>query len=249
MMLGLNMKNGEKHFLSSWKTEDDPSPEKFVCGITPETSPQAFIWNGSKPYSRSASAGTVNIKRWDEQVKRWHVGWNVLVHPCDTYEVCGPSGLCNRDRSPNCECLKGFVPNSTEDRRKGNWAGGCVRNNELLCQKNTTSLASSGKAHNDGFWKLTSMKLQDHYEYLYNEDSSGCQQWSVTGWLSLETKTSCPDFYPSARAGSLTLERGPLLLLVRSSGGFGARAGISPIQFFLCSVGRSSMGLAARAGL
>ncbi|KAL7213278.1 hypothetical protein ACSBR2_015901 [Camellia fascicularis] len=153
MMLGLNTKTGEKHFLSSWKTEDDPSPGKFVCGITPETSPQAFIWNGSKPYSRS---GTVNIMRWDEQVKRWHVGWNVPVHPCDTYGVCGPSGLCNRDQSPNC---------------------GCVRNNELLCQKNTTSLASSGKAHNDRFWKLTSMKLPDNYEYLYNEDSSGCQQW------------------------------------------------------------------------
>ena len=36
---------------------------------------------------------------------------------------------------------------------------------------------------------------------------------------------------------------------VRSSGEFDARAGISPIQYFLCSVGRSSMGLAARAGL
>ena len=47
----------------------------------------------------------------------------------------------------------------------------------------------------------------------------------VTGWLSLETKTSCPDFDPSARAG------------------------IAPIQYFLCSVGRSSVVLAARAGL
>ncbi|CAL5408623.1 unnamed protein product [Camellia sinensis] len=120
-----------------------------------------------------ASAGTMNIMRWDEQVKRWHVGWNVLVHPCDTYEVCGPSGLCNRDRSPNCECLKGFVPNSTEDRRKGNWAGGCGRNSELLCQKNTTSLASSGKAHNDGFWKLTSMKLDLVKRKIRREDFIG----------------------------------------------------------------------------
>ena len=29
----------------------------------------------------------------------------------------------------------------------------------------------------------------------------------VTGWLSLETKTSCPDFDLSARAGVLALER------------------------------------------
>ncbi|THG01842.1 hypothetical protein TEA_009993 [Camellia sinensis var. sinensis] len=144
MMLGLNTKTGEKHFLPSWKTEDPIAWKVCLWNYTP----QVFIWNGSRPYSRS---GTVNIMHWDEQVKIWHVGWNVLVHPCDTHGVCGPSGLCNRDQSPNCECLKGFVPNSTEDSRKGNWAGGCVRNNELLCQKNTTSLASSGKAHNDGF--------------------------------------------------------------------------------------------------
>ncbi|KAF5942947.1 hypothetical protein HYC85_020589 [Camellia sinensis] len=55
--------------------------------------------------------------------------------------------------------------------------------------------------------------------------------WSV-GWLSLETKTSCPDFWP-----------------VRSSGGVGARAGITPIQYLLCSVVRSSVELAARAEL
>ena len=40
---------------------------------------------------------------------------------------------------------------------------------------------------------------------------------------------------------------GILLSLVRSSGGFGARAGLSPIQYFLCSVRRSSVGLDARA--
>ena len=37
----------------------------------------------------------------------------------------------------------------------------------------------------------------------------------VTGWLSLETKTSCLDFWP-----------------VRSSGGVGARAEITPILYF-----------------
>ena len=35
----------------------------------------------------------------------------------------------------------------------------------------------------------------------------------VSGWLSLETKTSCPDFWP-----------------VRSSVGVGARAGNTPFQ-------------------
>ena len=52
----------------------------------------------------------------------------------------------------------------------------------------------------------------------------------VTGWLCLETKSSCPDFWP-----------------VRSSGGFSARAEITPIQYLLCSVVRSSVGVGARA--
>ncbi|CAL5344818.1 unnamed protein product [Camellia sinensis] len=52
MMIGLNTKTGEKHFLSSWETDNDPSPGKFVLGLTPETPPQLFLWNNSKPYWR-----------------------------------------------------------------------------------------------------------------------------------------------------------------------------------------------------
>ena len=55
----------------------------------------------------------------------------------------------------------------------------------------------------------------------------------VSGWLSLETNTSCPDFWP-----------------VRSSGGVGARAGNTSIQYLVVQccelerrVGSSSGGL------
>ncbi|KAL7243975.1 hypothetical protein ACSBR1_016236 [Camellia fascicularis] len=121
--------------------------------------------------------GTLTIMLGNEQVKNPYVTWMASLNRCDIYGVCGPFGVCNNNKSPNCECLKGFVPSSTEEWWKGNWAGGCVRKTELLCEKNPSSLASSGKAHNDGFWKLSSMKLPDHHEYLYTEDSSGCQQW------------------------------------------------------------------------
>ncbi|THF96752.1 hypothetical protein TEA_029820 [Camellia sinensis var. sinensis] len=123
--------------------------------------------------------GTLKLMYKDEKVKNPYVYWMVPVNRCDIYGVCGPFGVCNNNMSPNCECLKGFVPNSIEDWKKGNWAGGCVRKADLQCQKNTSSLASSGKAQNDGFWKLRSLKLPDHYEYLYTEDSSGCQQWCL----------------------------------------------------------------------
>lgn len=53
MMIGMNATIGEKRFISSWRTEDDPSPGEYVCGFSLDTPPQAFIWNGSKPYWRS----------------------------------------------------------------------------------------------------------------------------------------------------------------------------------------------------
>ncbi|CAL5408622.1 unnamed protein product [Camellia sinensis] len=209
MMLAMNTKlTGEKRFIS-WLTEDGPSPGKFFCTFSLDTPPQVFIWNGSKTYWRSGpwdglkfigipnglygyddgfdithdnQQGNVN-KTWhiyNTSIKNPYVTWMTPLNRCDIYGVCGPFGVCNKNNSPNCECLKGFVPNSIEDWKKGNWADGCVRKIDLLCQKNTSSLASSGNAQNDRFWKLRSMKLPDHFEYLYIEDSSGCQQWCLS---------------------------------------------------------------------
>ncbi|KAF8030668.1 hypothetical protein BT93_E2950 [Corymbia citriodora subsp. variegata] len=53
MKIGVNMKTGKKLNLISWKGEDDPSFGSFVVGLTPETAPQLFTWNGSSPYWRS----------------------------------------------------------------------------------------------------------------------------------------------------------------------------------------------------
>ncbi|XP_039168029.1 G-type lectin S-receptor-like serine/threonine-protein kinase At1g61550 isoform X2 [Eucalyptus grandis] len=53
MKIGVNVKEGKKLNLTSWKGEDDPSHGSFVAGVTSETPPQLFIWNGSSPYWRS----------------------------------------------------------------------------------------------------------------------------------------------------------------------------------------------------
>ncbi|XP_018730421.2 G-type lectin S-receptor-like serine/threonine-protein kinase At1g61500 isoform X2 [Eucalyptus grandis] len=53
MKIGVNVKKGKKLNLTSWKGEDDPSLGSFVMGLTSETPPQLFTWNGSSPYWRS----------------------------------------------------------------------------------------------------------------------------------------------------------------------------------------------------
>ncbi|OMO76101.1 S-locus glycoprotein [Corchorus capsularis] len=56
MKIGINAKTGEKRFLVSSKSKDDPSPGNFVGGVVAQSAPiiEAFIWeNGNRSYSRS----------------------------------------------------------------------------------------------------------------------------------------------------------------------------------------------------
>ncbi|CAL5409753.1 unnamed protein product [Camellia sinensis] len=230
MSIGMNTETGEKRFFSSWKSEDDPFPGKFVGGLTPDLPPQALIWRESERYWRGGPwdgrrfigiqnkfegyangfslvadnqvgtvyvsfsnynasivtilvltpAGSWNIMHWDKEVNSWYDTW---VQPsgnlCDTYGFCGPFGFCDKNGSRACDCLKGFVPKSIEDWRKGNWTGGCVRQTQLLCQRNSSSL-SSGSDENDGFLKVSRVKLPDHFQYLQNRNApDSCQQWCL----------------------------------------------------------------------
>ncbi|MFS7934160.1 putative protein kinase RLK-Pelle-DLSV family [Helianthus anomalus] len=49
MKLGTKGNTQGKHLLSSWKSEDDPTPGDFVVGLSAEQPPQVFVWRNSKP--------------------------------------------------------------------------------------------------------------------------------------------------------------------------------------------------------
>ncbi|XP_055961315.1 G-type lectin S-receptor-like serine/threonine-protein kinase At1g61390 isoform X2 [Mercurialis annua] len=51
--LAFNNTNGESLNLSSWRTENDPSPGDFTTSLSQEKPSQAFVWKGSKPHWRS----------------------------------------------------------------------------------------------------------------------------------------------------------------------------------------------------
>ncbi|TQD79746.1 hypothetical protein C1H46_034719 [Malus baccata] len=54
MLLGFDNKSGDTKFLTSWKSESDPSMGMFLVGLTPEVPSQIVIWiNESTPYWRS----------------------------------------------------------------------------------------------------------------------------------------------------------------------------------------------------
>ncbi|KAM5553207.1 G-type lectin S-receptor-like serine/threonine-protein kinase SD1-29 [Rosa sericea] len=54
MLLGYDRGSGKQNFLTSWKSENDPSPGIFLLGLSAEFLAQMYIWiNGSTPHWRS----------------------------------------------------------------------------------------------------------------------------------------------------------------------------------------------------
>jgi len=53
MKLGLDRKLGIDRFLTSWRSADDPGIGDFSLMINTNRSPQIFVYNGTKPISRS----------------------------------------------------------------------------------------------------------------------------------------------------------------------------------------------------
>ncbi|XP_023758476.1 G-type lectin S-receptor-like serine/threonine-protein kinase At1g61550 [Lactuca sativa] len=223
MRVGTNGKTQGKDLLTSWKSDNDPTPGDFVVGLSGEQPPQAFTWRGVKPYWRSGpwdggkfigipeldsgysnlmtlmpenSQGgayiSINIHsssdiRWlylrdngvlelnylDDVRNILEFSWEAPANPCDVYGVCGVFSICT-NKTLICECLKGFVPQSKDEWSISNWTRGCVRGNELLCEKNESSLAS-GKGKPDKFQVISGIKLPDHYQYFPYMDTDDCK--------------------------------------------------------------------------
>ncbi|PRQ37947.1 putative protein kinase RLK-Pelle-DLSV family [Rosa chinensis] len=54
MLMGYDSATGKQNFLTSWKSENDPSPGIFMAGLSAELPSQTLIWiNGSTPHWRS----------------------------------------------------------------------------------------------------------------------------------------------------------------------------------------------------
>ncbi|XP_027102205.2 G-type lectin S-receptor-like serine/threonine-protein kinase At1g61550 [Coffea arabica] len=124
--------------------------------------------------------GMLELLQWEGQQNQWNRLWAAPQHPCDVYGTCGPFTACSMSGSPICECLKGFYPQSNEEWSKGNWTSGCLRRTELMCTTNSSNLTYKASKP-DGFWKLSQMKLPDHYLYLYDKtDQGGCSQWCLS---------------------------------------------------------------------
>ncbi|XP_024015700.1 G-type lectin S-receptor-like serine/threonine-protein kinase SD1-29 isoform X2 [Eutrema salsugineum] len=110
---------------------------------------------------------------WDDGTK-WMHHLTLPESSCDVYGSCGPFGLCVRASISKCKCLKGFVPKSDEEWRKGNWTRGCVRRTQLPCQANS-SLKTQGR-DTDIFYRMANVKTPDLHHFASFLDADQCYQ-------------------------------------------------------------------------
>ncbi|KAL0308036.1 UNVERIFIED_CONTAM: G-type lectin S-receptor-like serine/threonine-protein kinase [Sesamum calycinum] len=72
------------------------------------------------------------VQRYSMNKKKdtWNLVFTLPRDPCDNYGQCGPYGICSTDKTPICECLKGFAPKAQQD---WDWSSGCARIRPLNC--------------------------------------------------------------------------------------------------------------------
>uniref|UniRef100_A0A0D3E521 Receptor-like serine/threonine-protein kinase n=1 Tax=Brassica oleracea var. oleracea TaxID=109376 RepID=A0A0D3E521_BRAOL len=234
-----NLATGEKRFLTSWKSYNDPSPGDFVAQITPQVPSQGFIMKGSTPYWRSGpwaktrftglplmdesftspfslhqdvnGSGYFSYSEKDYNLSRivltsegslevfrhngttWEFNYQTPAHSCDSYDACGPFGLCVSSVPPKCKCFKGFEQKYTEEWKRGNWTAHTSKDvwrNDLkpkdvpgldlfeinTIQTATNNFSLSNKIGQGGFGSVYKGKLQDGKEIAVKRLSSSSGQ-------------------------------------------------------------------------
>ncbi|ESQ29290.1 hypothetical protein EUTSA_v10023279mg [Eutrema salsugineum] len=132
----------------------------------------SMLRNFNLSYITMTPEGQMKIY-WDDGI-RWMHHLTLPESSCDIYGACGPFGLCVRATTPKCKCLKGFVPKSNEEWRKGNWTRGCVRRTQLPCQANSSIKTQS--SHTDIFYRVTNVKTPDLHHFASFLDAEQCYQ-------------------------------------------------------------------------
>uniref|UniRef100_A0A0E0KQI4 non-specific serine/threonine protein kinase n=1 Tax=Oryza punctata TaxID=4537 RepID=A0A0E0KQI4_ORYPU len=124
----------------------------FIYTLSDETT---MMHTGIDVFGR----GFVGI--WLEGLQDWFIYYRQPVVNCDVYAICGPFTICNDNKDPFCECMKGYSIRSPKDWELDDRKGGCMRNTPLSCgaSKDRTGLT-------DKFYSVQSIRLPQNAEIL-----------------------------------------------------------------------------------
>ncbi|KAI3675466.1 hypothetical protein L1987_85056 [Smallanthus sonchifolius] len=155
--LGWNLDTGKERHLTAWKSEEDPAFSEFSYLIDARGYPHPMITKGQEIQYRagpwnglSACYGLTTKKN------------GTFICPDQSISVIntrcvGHFGICNIEKSPICDCLKGFEPTSPDHWRITDWSQGCRHTITLDCKPG------------EGFSEYSNLKLPDTRESWFNQ--------------------------------------------------------------------------------
>ncbi|KAK4420701.1 G-type lectin S-receptor-like serine/threonine-protein kinase [Sesamum alatum] len=129
-------------------------------------------------------SGIVQRYSMNEKKDNWNLVFTLPRDPCDNYGQCGSYGICSTDKTPVCECLKGFAPKAQQD---WDWSSGCARIRPLNCRDGDGFIEVPGVKFPDmlKFWLNTSMSLGEcRAECLKNCNCTAYANPYITGGRS-----------------------------------------------------------------
>ncbi|XP_022753196.1 G-type lectin S-receptor-like serine/threonine-protein kinase At4g27290 isoform X3 [Durio zibethinus] len=133
-----------------------------------------FVWNEQEVYQVYNVKNKSLISRymlnqntyqgqhyiWIEKARSWMMITYIPRDICDSYDRCGPYGICVSTEVPPCQCLKRFKPKSSQNLYTMDLNPGCERSKPLNCQKG------------DGFIKYFGLKVPDTANSWVNRSMS-----------------------------------------------------------------------------
>ena len=152
--------------------ESYASPFSLVQDVANGKGNFSYLQRNSQLLTRVIVTSEGYVKTSHYNGTGWVVDFVTPANKCDIYGACGPFGLCVTSTPIKCECIKGFVPKHKEEWKRGNKTSGCVRRKQLLsCHQEAT------KSSTDAFYRLSSVKPPDLYEYAASfADKDQCRQ-------------------------------------------------------------------------
>ncbi|TXG67110.1 hypothetical protein EZV62_008385 [Acer yangbiense] len=121
--------------------------------------------NTVKTFVVLLQSGAIHRFVWNWQTTEWSILFTWPFDQCDNYAQCGANNYCRINKTPICECLKGFIPKAEDE-----WHTQGLSQSRK-CIKNLPSDCPSG----EGFLKLPAIKLPDFYRYNNSMNIKECE--------------------------------------------------------------------------
>ncbi|KAG8068702.1 hypothetical protein GUJ93_ZPchr0005g15768 [Zizania palustris] len=192
----------------TFKFVDNDDESYFTYNFADNSTVYRFVTDAS---------GQVKGWFWVEATQAWNLVYAEPKARCAVPRVCGAFGVCSEGASTACDCARGFSPRIPPNWGQGDYTGGCVRNVELQCGKNSSggggAAAGSRKAKMDRFLEMDGMRLPDDGRVAGATSSGDCKNACLLN-------CSCSAY---AFNGSCVLWHGDLLNLQDSLGGTAGR--------------------------